>query len=128
SCLTITVLMLNLALIKEIFTLIRARYSVGLMTSTFSMPGTHWRMTSGSSKSAHTSAAGAGRVIFFSSSTHHPRCMQHGIDDAVVAGAAAKVGAQTVAHFFLGGLRILLYKSLGRHDHSWGAIPALQAP
>src|SRR6185312_15513079 len=51
---------------------------------------------------------------------------EHGIDDVVVARAAAEVALEPVADFLLTGIRVLLEQVRGAHDHAGCAVAALQ--
>src|SRR5690606_1188532 len=127
-CSTMWVCSLNLALRKEIFTFIRARYSVGLMTSMDCMPGTAPVMTWGSINRAHTRSRGAETASVFSISMIHFFCgMQHGFNDLCIAGAAAQIARQPALHFFDTGVRIVLEQVARGHDHAGRAIAALQS-
>src|SRR5947207_14174812 len=53
------------------------------------------------------------------------RC-PHGLDDVVVAGAAAEVALEPAADLLLAGVRVLLEKADRRHDHPGRAEAALQ--
>ena len=52
---------------------------------------------------------------------------QHRLDDVLVAGAAAEVALETVAHLLLGGARVVLEQVDRGHDHARRAVAALQA-
>src|SRR5262245_33994227 len=64
-------------------------------------------------------SAGGGPKLF--------RGPQDGLDDVLVAGAAAEVARQRPAHLFLGRIRVGVQQCLGGHHHPGGAEPALQA-
>src|SRR6476469_2161811 len=51
---------------------------------------------------------------------------EHGIDDVVVARAAAEVALEPVADFLLTGVRVLLEQVRGAHDHAGSAVAALK--
>src|SRR5690606_9091088 len=90
------VLILNFAVINEIFTLITARYSFALRTSTLCMPGTQRLITSGSNSSGQTSAGAAGKVMLLSRFTHHLRGAAHRINNSVVTGTPAQIRAKAL--------------------------------
>src|SRR5215471_18013821 len=50
-----------------------------------------------------------------------------GLDDVVVAGAAAEIALELMPDLSLAGIRIPLDHLRGRHDHAGRAEPALQA-
>src|SRR5688572_27584313 len=52
--------------------------------------------------------------------------IEDGANDFVVAGAAAQVAGQPVAHLVFGGIWVLVEQRLGRHDETRGADTALQ--
>src|ERR687890_2865097 len=49
-----------------------------------------------------------------------------GLDDVLVARAAAVIAFETLPDLLLRGVRVLLQQAHGCHDHAWRAIPALQ--
>src|SRR5579863_59776 len=51
----------------------------------------------------------------------------HGIDDVLVAGAAAQIAFKPLADLFVAGIGIALDDLFGGHDHSGSAETALQA-
>jgi len=53
------------------------------------------------------------------------RCL-NGLDDVVVAGAAAEVPFEPVPDLLLGRVRDVLQQARGRHDHAGRAVAALQ--
>ena len=67
----------------------------------------------------------AGRSL--GTSPHRLRRRQHGLDDVVVAGAAAEVPLQPVPDVGLGRLGIALHQLGGAHHHAGRAEAALQA-
>src|SRR5207248_10203987 len=77
-----------------------------------------WRRSHSSSdqpaRRARRSAAGRGDA-------------EHGLDDAVVAGAAAEVAREADADLFLRGIRVLREQSRRRDQHPRSAEPALDA-
>src|SRR2546423_4270813 len=50
----------------------------------------------------------------------------HGLDDVVVAGAAAEVAFEPVADLVVARSRVLVQEARGRHDHPRRAVAALQ--
>ena len=52
---------------------------------------------------------------------------EHRLDDVVVAGAAAEVALEALAHLGLGRVRVLVEQRDRRHDHARRAEAALQA-
>src|SRR3546814_10902609 len=61
--------------------------------------------------------------------TSPPHCLRpghHGLDDVVVAGAAADVAFQLVANGILVRVRMALHEVDGAHDHDRRAEAALQ--
>ena len=59
--------------------------------------------------------------------TLHLGGVEDGLDDVVVAGAAAQVAFEPVAHLFFGRARVVREQSRGGHDHAWRAVAALEA-
>src|SRR4051812_23169531 len=50
----------------------------------------------------------------------------HGLDDVVVAGAAAEIALETMADLIVRRARMLLQEARRRHDHPRRAVAALQ--
>ena len=57
---------------------------------------------------------------------HRAGTGRHGLDDVVVAGAAAQVALEPDPDLLLGGVRVLLEHVDGLHDHARRAVAALQ--
>src|SRR5918997_1965193 len=57
---------------------------------------------------------------------HLPGSLLHGLDDVLVAGAAAEVALQVLPDLLLRGVRVLLEEADGGHDHARRAVTALQ--
>src|SRR5882672_12459417 len=55
------------------------------------------------------------------------RGVKHGLDDVLVAGAAAQIARHADPNLGLGRVRVVLQKSIGAHQHAWRAEAALQA-
>jgi len=51
---------------------------------------------------------------------------KHGVDDILIAGAAAQVAVQGLAHLRLGWVRHVIEQRLSREDHPGGTEAALQ--
>ena len=51
----------------------------------------------------------------------------NGVDDVLVAGAAAEITGDALPDLTFGGIRIVLEERDRCHDHPGGAIPALKA-
>src|SRR5215210_4934587 len=83
--------------------------------------------------SAGSSLRGTPPPTYFSgaSVTTYPllrrRGLLDGLDDVLVAGAAAQVALEALPDLLLGGVRVLLQEADGSHDHAWRAIAALEA-
>src|SRR5688500_2793703 len=58
---------------------------------------------------------------------HGRGALRHGLDDVVVAGAAAQVAVQAGADLFLCGTVVVLHQVHRAHHHARGAEAALQA-
>src|SRR5260370_1381460 len=57
---------------------------------------------------------------------HRARAGLHGLDDVVIAGAAADVAFQPFAYVLLAGIGVMAGEVDGAHDHARGAEAALQ--
>src|SRR5215212_7354083 len=68
-----------------------------------------------------------GAFMFASSSLHRRGALRHGLDDVLVAGAAAQVAVQAGADLFLCGTVVVLHQVDRAHHHARGAKTALQA-
>src|SRR4249920_1231828 len=53
---------------------------------------------------------------------HRPGGVEDRLHDVLVAGAAAEVALQGLAHLFVGRVRVLLQEARGRHDHARCAV------
>src|SRR5471032_1089028 len=56
-----------------------------------------------------------------------PSGVLNGVDDVLVAGAAAEIAGDAFANFAFGGGWVVLEQRHGRHDHAGRAVAALQA-
>src|ERR1700682_3143881 len=61
------------------------------------------------------------------SAPHPCRGRQHGIDDVLVAGAAAQIARKCLAHLFFTGRRRFVEKARHVHEDAGRAVAALQA-
>src|SRR3990172_6167843 len=86
-------------------------------------------MRRGSSRRRRGSPTSFGiwRTLVISLPPHRFRGGLDGLDDVVIAGAAAEVAGQTVADLRLPGVGIIAEQAVGRHDHARRAVAALQA-
>src|ERR671913_322423 len=57
---------------------------------------------------------------------HLLRGLPYGLDDVLVAGAAAQVAFEVLPDLLLRGVRVLLEEAYGGHDHARRAVAALQ--
>src|SRR3954468_831253 len=114
------------------FTLIRPRCSSPSLAMSVA-PGTQGATRSTSSRTCQASATATGMVRVFSSFTAPPppSCRvlcrgPDGVDDPLVAGAAAQVPGECLADLLVGGFGVLRQERGHRDDESGGAETALQ--
>src|SRR5271168_193447 len=67
------------------------------------------------------------RQSIFASLLYLCGSIPHGFDDVLVSGATAEISGNSPANLLFAGIRIRLEQSIGRHQHAWSAITALQA-
>ena len=69
---------------------------------------------------------GADALLSHGAAPHRAGAGLHGLDDVVIAGAAADVAFQPLAHVLLAGIAVTAGEIHGAHDHARGAEAALQ--